>query len=209
MATGEGITTTQELGSVIENWPAKAHDQVLLMIEGRATQFRSFSKQGSETDFVKAFYEVFDETLADQKTLTSCRKGCFFCCRQNVAIYKAEASLIAEYCQEHDISIPRDYLLQQLKHGWKEIAKAEVGWCVFLKEGECSIYPVRPLSCRKYHVVSPPALCDTVKYPADQGNVVSVPVFTMPEIEASAFCAAMAEKGKSGRLPEMLLPYSK
>lgn len=209
----KGITATQELAQTISNWPAAAHDQVLRMIEARAAYFRAALKECGPTEFVRAFFEAFDEAIAEGKTQTntlpSCTKGCYKCCRQNVQIWKDEAALIAEYCSENNIPIPRGYLLEQLKYGWKEVAKEEVGWCTFLKDGDCSIYPVRPLSCRKYLVASPAELCDTVKYPASEGNKVAVIVLTAPEIEASAYCGIMADKGKSGRLPEMLLPYSK
>lgn len=205
----KGVRATDELGQVIRNWPPLEHNAVLSMIEKRTRYFRHAYKEGGSIEFLKGFYEAFDEIQAERVTGVSCKKGCHLCCRINVTIWKDEAALIAEYCREHDISIPRAYLEEQLKYGWKEVAATDVGWCVFLKNGECSIYPVRPLGCRKYHVSSPPELCDTVKYPSDKGHRVAVAVFTFPEIDASAFYGLMAEKGKSGRLPEMLLPYSK
>lgn len=171
---------------------------------------RNAYNEGGPIEFIKAFYEVFDETLAEatRSTLLSCGKGCHACCRQNVTIWEDEAAVIADYCKEHGIDIPRAYLEEHLKYGWKEVARTEVGWCVFLKDGLCSIYPVRPLACRKYLVVSHPDKCDTVKYPPPN-NVVAVATFTIPEVDASAFYGVMADKGKCGRLPELLLPYSK
>ncbi len=209
MANEKRITTTEALSNVIENWPPLQHDAALRMVEDRTAELRRYYKYGGSADFVKAFYEAFDEALAQKIEGVSCKKGCHFCCRQNVSIYKDEAAVIAEYCQDNDISIPKARLEEQLKYGWKEVAKAEAGWCIFLKGGACSIYPVRPMGCRKYHVASPPELCDTVKYPSDEGHRVAVAVFTLPEIEASAFYGVLADKGKPGRLPEMLLAYSK
>lgn len=57
-------------------------------------------------------------------------------------------------------------------------------------------------------VVSHPDKCDLVKYPPPT-NGVSVAVFVAPEVDASAFYGVMADNGKCGRLPELLLPYSK
>lgn len=208
-ANEKGITATNGLSHVIEKLPPREHDAVLRMVEHRTNELRQYYKMGTPVEFVKAFYEIFDETLAEVIEGVSCKRGCHFCCRQNVNIYKDEAATIAEYCREHDISIPREYLVEQLEHDWKEIAKTDAGWCTFLKDGQCSIYAVRPLACRNYHVVSPAELCDTVKFPSDKGHRVAVSVFTLPEIEASAFSGVMADKGESGRLPEMLLPYSK
>src|SRR4051812_7667640 len=205
----KSITATTGLSQVIEKWPPKEHDAVLRMVEDRTNQLREYYKIGSPVEFVNAFYEAFDEAVASVKTGVSCKWGCHLCCRQNVNIYEDEAKTIVEYCKEHDISIPKEYLGEQLKYGWREVAKTEVGWCTFLKNGECSIYPVRPLACRNYHVASPPELCDTVKFPSDEGHRVSICVFTIPEIEASAFSGVMVDKGESGRMAEMLLPYSK
>jgi len=203
-----GVRTTEELGKVISDLSAVQHDAVLDMVAQQTNKFREALKTGSLEEFVKAFYEMFDEVLADKVTGVSCKKGCYLCCRQNVTIWDAEASVIVAYCKEHDIKIPRAYLEEQLKHGWREVAKTDIGWCTFLKDGVCSIYPVRPLACRKYFVASPPQLCDTVKFPADQGHRVAVAIFTIPEIEASAFYGVMADFCKYGRLPEMLLSYS-
>lgn len=205
----KGVKITDELGQVIRNWPPDQHDAVLLMIEKRTGYFRHKLKKGGVVEFVKAWQQAFDEIQAEKVTGVSCKRGCHLCCRINVTIWEAEAELIADFCRQHDIPISKDYLQEQLKYGWREVAKTDVGWCIFLKDGECSIYEVRPLACRKYHVVSAPELCDTVKFPADQGFNVSVAVFTLPEIDASAYCGVMSEIGKSGRLAEMLLPYSK
>ncbi len=205
--TEKGITATQEFGKLIKQYPPDAHDHFLRMLEARTEQLRWYYGQGEPAEFVKAFYEAFDEGMAKalEGEVVSCKKGCHLCCRQNVEISEAEAAAIVEYCREQDIAIPKDRLKEQLKYGRKEVARTDVGWCIFLV---CGIYPVRPLACRKHYVASPPEQCDTVnfQYP---NNKVAMAVFGVPELEVSAFYGVMKEKGKSGRLPEMLLPYSK
>lgn len=209
MATANSVTATKDLGQVIEKFPPEQQNAVLRMLDARAAYFRHAYEEGGPLAFVKGFYDAFDEAIAPlAKGQTSCKKGCHFCCRQNVQISEAEAMVIVEYCEVNGIDIPRQYLLEQLKYGWREVASADVGWCVFLKDGECSIYPARPLACRKYYVATPPEKCDVIKYPSDKFNV-GVIIFTLPEIEASAFWSVVDKKGKSGRLPELLLPYSK
>jgi Fe-S-cluster containining protein len=206
----KGIRTTEELGKLIKEWSPVKHDVILNMIGERTEQFRSAYREGGLIEFVKTFYDLFDETLAEatRTDLLSCGKGCHVCCRQNVTVWEGEAAVIAEYCKEHGINIPKGYLEEQLKYGWKEVASSEVAWCTFLKDGLCSIYPVRPLACRKYLVVSHPEKCDVVKFPPPN-NLVAVAIYAMPEIEASAFYGVMADQSKCGRLPEMLLLYSK
>jgi Putative zinc- or iron-chelating domain len=161
-------------------------------------------------EFMKGFYEIFDESidLPLKKACASCKKGCHFCCGQNVDITDAESKLIAEYCLQNNIAIPKGYLGKQLLYEQSEIPNSPVPWCVFLKDGECSIYQVRPLACRKYYVSTPPELCDLTKYSKDKFKAVVI-IFSTTEIETTAFYELMLKKGKIGRLPEMLLPYSK
>jgi uncharacterized protein len=61
-----------------------------------------------------------------------CGRGCCACCTlETVAPIEAEA--IKEYCLSGNIKA----------EGAKE-------GCVFLKDGECAIYPVRPIICRTH-----------------------------------------------------------
>lgn len=182
-------------------------------VRDRANYLRSVLKGGTPAEFVFAFYQVFDQTLFGEMARDpnvkniSCRKGCHFCCRMNVMLTEAEASLIGRHCQEQNIPIPKRYLEEQLKYDWQEVSRSEVGWCTFLKQGECSIYAVRPLACRKYLVSSLPERCDILKNPAPN-NFVQIATYFLTEFEGNAFQLVMSDIGKRGRLPEMLLPFS-
>lgn len=142
----EGVRATEELSKLMKNWPALRHDVTLHKIEERTEELWSYYRQMPPIDFVKAFYEAFDEALEEARStsLLSCGKGCHACCRQNVTIWEGEAAVIADYCKEHGIDIPRSYLEEQMKHEWRDVGRSEAGWCVFLKDGLCSIYSVRP-----------------------------------------------------------------
>lgn len=204
----KAVTTTSNLGQLIRQMPKEQYNAALDLVKARTKEFEKAWTILGKVNFVKAFYETFDLTLKETVKEVSCKKGCHFCCRINVDISEPEAILISEYCKENGIDIPKDRLEEQLKYGWREIAATEAGWCVFLKEGNCSIYPVRPAACRAYHVASEPHLCDTVTYPASKYKV-KIAVFAYPEIDLSAFYAVTSERCKVGRLPELLLPYSK
>lgn len=200
----------QQLVKLIQQWPKEEFEKLQLMVMARAQEFKVFLKANGVRNFVKEFYEVFDDAVIQEKTLVSCSKGCHFCCRQNVHVYKAEADVIAEYCREHGIEIPKNYLEEQMQYGWRELAKTEVGWCVFLKNGECSIYPVRPISCRNYFVISNPKICNVIEYPSEKGHRVISKVLVSPLMLSIAFGGVMQDrKDERGTLSEMLLPYSK
>lgn len=203
------VAVTSQFRQVIDRLPPDSRNQLLEMVANRKEQLLAMYQDNGPLKFMKLFYELFDTGMAERtKTGTSCKKGCHFCCRQNVDVSKAEATAIGNYCQKHHIDIPAKDLKEQLQYSKAKVPLNPVPWCVFLKDGECSIYLVRPLACRKYYVSSAPELCDMVKYSPEEFKV-DVIVFTLPELEACAFYGVMLEKEKTGRLPEMLLPYSK
>lgn len=210
MTTKIDDTRGRHLVEMIQKWPKEEVAKFQWMLKARLQEFKTFLKENGVRNFVKEFYSVFDDAVVQEKTLVSCSKGCHFCCRQNVHVYKAEALVIAEHCQEHDIEMSKSYLKEQIRYGWKELAKTEVGWCVFLKNGECSIYSVRPIACRNYFVISNSKLCDVITYPSEEGHRVVSKVLVSPLMLSVAFGGVMQErKDEGGTLSEMLLPYSK
>lgn len=211
MTTDQGIFATKNFNAVVQNLSKQDAEELLRLLAVRTAMFKSLCAQEGAKDFVLGFYELIDEVLAEIKkkdTRFSCKRGCHACCRINVDISEAEAIVIADYCQEHDIQIPKGYLQKQLEYDEMAVSRSSVASCIFLKEGECSIYAVRPAACRIYHVASPPEMCDVVKFPPSKFKV-RVIVWHLPELEISAFYATVDEKDKFGRMPQMLLPYSK
>jgi Fe-S-cluster containining protein len=203
-------TNGEMLVKMVKEWPEEQFRAFQVVVFARTAEFREALKVIGMNEFVREFYEVLDDAIAQEKGLVSCSKGCHFCCRQNVHTYKAEAQVIAQYCQENRIDIPKNYLNEQVKYTWRELAKTEVGWCVFLKNGECSIYPVRPMACRNHFVISPPERCDVVKFPSTEGNRIVIKTFVMALMLSVAFGGVLMErKDEGGTLAEMLLPYSK
>lgn len=136
------------------------------------------------------------QRLSEQsdKTVT-CREGCGVCCHQLVPIVPIEARWLVEYVE----SMPGDrmaivhsrfgdavcqlrgtHLLDQgmeagtltgqpLRHLAAEYFHLRIP-CPFLEDGSCSIYTVRPFSCREYLVTSPAEAC------AGKGQVNRIPV---------------------------------
>lgn len=128
-----GESVANAFYQLVQNWPEKARSRFAQMVHLRAEEFRSVLKAVGTLAFIKNFHEVYDEALAEDKTLFSCGKGCHHCCRQNIRIYEGEAAVIAEYCQKNKIAIPRKYLEQQLKYSPEKVIRSDVGWCVFFK----------------------------------------------------------------------------
>lgn len=94
----------------------------------------------------------------------SCASGCAHCCHMHVGITQAEGDLLVRFVEAKGIRIDTAKLARQLGYGdtpegWAVQPEGERR-CVFLSaENTCQVYEVRPLSCRKYSVMTPPALC--------------------------------------------------
>ncbi len=73
----------------------------------------------------------------------ACARGCGHCCHVHVPI----ADFEAQYIAHHTGSTPRA-LKQNVHHERSEFSAATP--CIFLKNGECSIYECRPLTCRMH-----------------------------------------------------------
>ncbi len=129
-------------------------------------KYRELKKVLRAPERAAFFYQVIDQIISksmEQKNerQISCRKGCAFCCYQNVDISYDEACL----------------LIDNVEIDWEAVEKQAANEsnrskrCVFLKEDNtCGIYEVRPISCRKYFVVSPPNDCN-MDDPSNSGRV--------------------------------------
>lgn len=174
------------------------------------SEFNRLLKSNRRIDVFKKIMGLMDQEINNmsekEKLAVSCKRGCSFCCHINVEITEDEGDVIGEHCKNHNIPIDKEYLLNQLKIPELEIAFAENSACVFLKNGECSIYDVRPLICRKYLVATPAEKCDTKKYPLYKvGGLVNLD----PESVMAAVAFIVFQGGKPDRMPKILLKYAK
>ena len=160
-------------------------------------------KYGSHTAVASAYNEIDKSVTKNlsqpfQKTI-SCKKGCSYCCEQLVAVSVDEAQYILDMARENKIHIDWKKARDQASRGidsWIDRGK-EKRTCVFLKDGACSIYEVRPGTCRNYHAYSPPDQCDVTN---KDGSPV-VPSL----LHANAILAGIWYKQKTASLPSMLL----
>lgn len=118
-------------------------------------------------------HEIIDERVERLRTSKhgreiTCRKGCAACCHLHVDIFHHEAEMLLLAMSTDGIEIDRARLERQATKDdetWHELAPEDQR-CVFLGEDRtCRVYEHRPGSCRKYHVLSDPDLCDAVKHP--------------------------------------------
>lgn len=114
------------------------------------------SIQASVAEKNKTLVMLVQEAASILHDVTPCKKGCSHCCYQAVGIATYEAAAIGKYIGVTPVTLTQKFenpsVMQERNKG---VA------CVFLKEGKCSIYEVRPLACRTHYNLSEyPELCD-------------------------------------------------
>lgn len=107
------------------------------------------------------------------------------CCYQKVFMPLHEAFLIARHIRTEGLDTPE--FRAQLKAEGELMEGTERGvWfhemrrpCIFLKGGLCSIYPIRPMACRSYFVVSPQTQCQ----PGNHDGIYSIDTLAIQAAE--------------------------
>lgn len=133
-------------------------------------------------DFHVAFLQacdVFDQTnaeiIAERGTAPVCRAACSLCCSLRVDVFAHEIFLIADHLRARFspemISAVKARLathagqvlaLTPFEHATRNIPCPLLG-----EDGRCTVYEVRPLSCRRHHSMDFAACQFTYDHPAD------------------------------------------
>jgi hypothetical protein len=144
-------------------------EQILKLINSYTDQLRKLRIQNrveATKEVYKAIDGFFNAAPEEGKKEIQCKAGCTACCFIDVDVSGDEAAVIINYCKENGIEIDQEYLTKQAAVGRKSYSA--LSRCVFLKDNLCSIYPVRPIACRKHWVKTDPALCDFSKNMVNQ-----------------------------------------
>ena len=88
----------------------------------------------------------------------ACQEGCAWCCHKLVGTTVPEVFRIADYLQRHltpqEFQIVRDRIIQrdEQRKGLREDRWSAARLpCSLLVDDRCSVYPVRPLTCRGFN----------------------------------------------------------
>ncbi|MES2569080.1 MAG: YkgJ family cysteine cluster protein [Verrucomicrobiota bacterium] len=105
-----------------------------------------------------AFNSLQEALVAKGEVRLACKDGCFTCCHLRVDVRPPEIFLIAEYVRTRFSPEELAVLMERLAaHAEKVLALTPFEHvtqnvqCPILRDGRCSIYPVRPHVCRRYH----------------------------------------------------------
>lgn len=139
-------------------------------------------------DMDRAIKDGYDLAKVEGAPPTSCKRGCAHCCHLFVTTTNEEADFIYKIVKDKNIPLSRKRLSYQARFKRPSDYFTKFGKrtrCVFLNDqNDCMIYNYRPISCRKYFVVSHPDQCQ----PDGSGEFQTVSAFLQlsPEVLASA-----------------------
>ncbi|MEO7305971.1 MAG: YkgJ family cysteine cluster protein [Ferruginibacter sp.] len=136
-------------------------DQILKLIDDYIIQLKKLRAQNLNQTTQQVYNAIdgfFVNAPEESKREIQCKAGCTACCFIDVDVSGDEAAMIIDYCTETGIEVDKTYLTEQAAAGRRSYSA--LSRCVFLKDNLCSIYPVRPIACRKHWVKTDPALCD-------------------------------------------------
>jgi len=90
------------------------------------------------------------EIIKNLGEVTTCSKGCGFCCHQRIGLSFPALSYLMSCVTEDHIEKAKKFVEADMQYGKP---------CIFLKDNSCSIYSNRPFPCRSYFSVQPKICC--------------------------------------------------
>jgi Fe-S-cluster containining protein len=100
---------------------------------------------------------IVDEALAQAEQQTpraspaACIEGCAWCCYQRVGTAVPEVVRIAAYLRQTLAPAELTSLLDRLQAAPERRRSGDRSPCLLLVDNRCSVYPVRPLTCRGFN----------------------------------------------------------
>jgi len=147
-----------------------------------------------------------DDCLAaasDAQTL-ACRDGCAWCCHFTVDVRAVEVFGILDFVTHHFSPARQAALRDEIEINSREVAllseeqrMRRTAKCPFLEMGRCTIYSVRPQTCRNYHATDAAGCRQSFEEP---GNLDIDPEFAPMVYQSGGahvegFSAAMQDAG--------------
>ena len=137
-----------------------------------------------------------------------------YCCYQKITEPLAAGLPVAAYLRATRQDTPE--LRERLKNAGEAMeAHTSAEWmhqnrqpCVFLKDDKCSVYPIRPINCRSYHVISPQSDCsyesETMVEAVDFENLIGMEIEMAQEFHRALGIIDSKERIHFGAFPRMV-----
>jgi Fe-S-cluster containining protein len=126
------------------------------------------------TGALASYDQLNEQTIQQTGARLDCCAGCSICCSLRIEVYAHEVFLIAD----HILATFSDEELFALKERLATHSKKVLPLtpfehatsnfvCPLLRDGLCSVYPVRPQTCRRHHSLDVTACQYAYDHPAD------------------------------------------
>lgn len=121
------------------------------------------------------YFDALNEEIVEQRQLVlACRAGCGVCCSLRVDVFAHEVFLMAHHVRAYFSPEERASLMARLERHAAAVtpltpfehATTNIQ-CPLLIDGRCSVYSVRPHSCRRHHSRDFPTCQYTFDHPSD------------------------------------------
>jgi Fe-S-cluster containining protein len=155
---------------------------------------------------------IFDEGMIHTRSAIACCAGCSYCCYLKVDARPAEVFAIVQHIRKHFSEAEKTEVLAAAGENRKKIgpmtASQHMGAnlrCALLRDGRCSVYPVRPGLCRAFHAQR----VQTCKDSFEQPERMDLPHSQVPQIQRALTMAhqgiekAFADSGYDSRPYEL------
>lgn len=129
---------------------------------------------------------VFTQAVAASGKSIACKRGCFYCCYLKVDVKAQEAFVIADYVRAAFSAERIEEVKMHARSNWVKIKSMDSAQhsaanlpCPLLKDGACSVYPVRPMTCRQFHAHDVRTCEESYRNPED----LSSPDSQIPQVK--------------------------
>lgn len=130
--------------------------------------------KSSPRDVGVRFFASMDAATAKSSEPLACDGGCSYCCHYHVYLTAFEAFLIAEHIDAQFREEDKKAVIERLEANLRQITGmtaqqhvlTNVACALLSPTGKCSIYPVRPIACRRHHALNATACRVTFEDPA-------------------------------------------
>ncbi len=219
-------------------YPAKGGYSMDQVSNSGLSKRREYSKryipQTPEEDFVSHIYHSVDDAAGRELLLLrnrngiipTCKRGCDECCKQFILINRAEAHALGQFIRREFSAGEINGLMLRTRqwHEWNDTrpgrdpfisvqhpasSSGHRPFCPLLIQGSCSVYSMRPITCRTHFVCSDPAFCRFSEKPSGLENGPrSLPtVVTATNLFSKRLNDSIKKLGSDSACEIMLLPH--
>ena len=155
-----------------------------------------------------------DERIASAPDIgtLACRAGCTWCCHYSVDVRAVEVFAILDFVERTFTAAEKARVYAEIRANSVELAGLDEFErmrrnvkCPFLRQGRCTIYAVRPQTCRNYHATSAAGCQQSYEEPdnLDIDPEYAPLVYQAGGAHVDAITTAMREAGYDTNVYEM------